>query len=218
MIMPALEEGEVFLIGETHPDAYEKILEKKPGIRNVLRTLTLEALKPDDSLEVARQWVDQTRNAHGVLNISEEVIFEAYQLSRQFLDKMAAPGNVIEFIKQTHNRVLNEENKKDIDVEALLQCLSQLTGLPSSILDERKGLDLEGLKKLFNQRVMGQPEAIDCLVERVAMIKAGLTDPSRPSGVFLFVGPTGTGKNGDCQDPRRVFIRVCKKNDTARYE
>jgi ATP-dependent Clp protease ATP-binding subunit ClpC len=41
---------------------------------------------------------------------------------------------------------------------------------------------------------MGQDEVVDCLVERVAMIKAGLTDPSRPQGVFLFAGPTGTGK------------------------
>ncbi|HEY1404177.1 MAG TPA: AAA family ATPase, partial [Pyrinomonadaceae bacterium] len=39
-----------------------------------------------------------------------------------------------------------------------------------------------------------QPEAVECLVERVAMVKAGLTDPTRPQGVFLFVGPTGTGK------------------------
>ena len=41
---------------------------------------------------------------------------------------------------------------------------------------------------------MGQPEAVTCLVDRVAMLKAGLTDPDRPIGVFLFAGPTGTGK------------------------
>ena len=41
---------------------------------------------------------------------------------------------------------------------------------------------------------MGQPEAVSCLVDRVAMLKAGLTDPNRPIGVFLFAGPTGTGK------------------------
>ena len=43
-------------------------------------------------------------------------------------------------------------------------------------------------------RIFGQVEAVECLVERVAMIKAGVTDPSRPAGVFLFAGPTGTGK------------------------
>jgi ATP-dependent Clp protease ATP-binding subunit ClpC len=55
-------------------------------------------------------------------------------------------------------------------------------------------LDLGGLQRHFEARVLGQPEAVDCLVERVAMIKAGVTDPTRPFGVFLFAGPTGTGK------------------------
>ncbi|MGD8494135.1 MAG: AAA family ATPase, partial [Desulfobacterales bacterium] len=62
------------------------------------------------------------------------------------------------------------------------------------ILDEREGLDISDLRTLFQQRVLGQAEAVDCLVERIAMIKAGLTDPLRPLGVFLFAGPTGTGK------------------------
>lgn len=42
--------------------------------------------------------------------------------------------------------------------------------------------------------MLGQPEAVECLVERIGMIKAGLTDPQRPQGIFLFTGPTGTGK------------------------
>ena len=46
----------------------------------------------------------------------------------------------------------------------------------------------------FDARVLNQPEAVECIVERIAMIKAGLVDPTRPLGVFLFVGPTGTGK------------------------
>ena len=50
------------------------------------------------------------------------------------------------------------------------------------------------MRAFFEQRVLGQPEAIDCLVDRIALIKAGLTDPTPPLGVFLFVGPTGTGK------------------------
>jgi ATP-dependent Clp protease ATP-binding subunit ClpC len=76
----------------------------------------------------------------------------------------------------------------------LIVTLTQLTGLPASILDDREGLDLQSLRDFFHGRVLGQSEATTCLVERVAMIKAGLTDPSRPQGVFLFVGPTGTGK------------------------
>jgi ATP-dependent Clp protease ATP-binding subunit ClpC len=81
-----------------------------------------------------------------------------------------------------------------ITLDDVIVTLSQLTGLPTSILDDREGLDLEALRAHFFNRVLGQPEAVSTLVERVAMIKAAVTDPTRPFGVFLFAGPTGTGK------------------------
>lgn len=79
-------------------------------------------------------------------------------------------------------------------MEDVLDTLGTQTGLPRSLLDERASLSLMGLRERFESRVLGQPEAVECLVERVAMVKAGVTDPTRPLGVFLFVGPTGTGK------------------------
>ncbi|MBI4880192.1 MAG: AAA family ATPase [Planctomycetes bacterium] len=81
-----------------------------------------------------------------------------------------------------------------MSTDDLLVTVSRLTGLPLAMLDEREVIDLTALRGFFERRVLGQPEAIDCLVERVAMVKAGLTDPSRPAGVFFFTGPTGTGK------------------------
>ena len=76
----------------------------------------------------------------------------------------------------------------------MLETLSQLTGLPISILDNRERLDLASIREFFAGRVIGQDEAVDSVVERIAMLKAGLNDPERPIGVFLFAGPTGTGK------------------------
>ena len=77
---------------------------------------------------------------------------------------------------------------------AILKTISERSGLPLSLLDERERLDVDALRAFFNRRVIGQPEAVECMVERVALVKAGLTDPTRPQAVLLFVGPTGTGK------------------------
>jgi ATP-dependent Clp protease ATP-binding subunit ClpC len=76
----------------------------------------------------------------------------------------------------------------------LVETLSDATGLPLRVVDPDAPLDLEEVREFFSSRVLGQPEAVDCLVDRIALVKANLTDPSRPLGVFLFVGPTGTGK------------------------
>ena len=76
----------------------------------------------------------------------------------------------------------------------MIATLSAATGLPLHVLDPRTPLRLDDVRAFFESRVLGQPEAVDCLVDRIALVKAGLTDPTRPLGVFLFVGPTGTGK------------------------
>ncbi|MDX6269772.1 MAG: ATP-dependent Clp protease ATP-binding subunit ClpC, partial [Acidobacteriota bacterium] len=165
---------------------------------------------------------DTTRPAATTPCISEQTLQEAFQLAKQYLADKAAPGNLLLLLDSTHRRLLIERGSTDgsatngtttngatnaaattsatttsaveVTLDDLLVTLSQLTGLPVSILDDRAGLDLGDLRGFFEQRVLGQPEAVECLVERVAMIKAGLTDPTRPQGVFLFVGPTGTGK------------------------
>ncbi len=79
-------------------------------------------------------------------------------------------------------------------MEDVLATVSERSGMPLAMLDERSRLDIEALRAFFAKRVIGQPEAVECVVERVALLKAGLTDPTRPLAVLLFVGPTGTGK------------------------
>ena len=112
------------------------------------------------------------------------------------------PGSVLELLRVTCERLAagaaggtgSAGASPPITADDLIVTLSQMTGLPAHILDDREALDLAALRSLFEERVKGQREAVDCLVDRVAMIKAGVTDPTRPSGVFLFAGPTGTGK------------------------
>ena len=104
---------------------------------------------------------------------------EALDLARHYLSSHAQPGNVIALLRETKSRLAAPEGATiTLGRDDLLITLSQLTGLPRSVLDEREGLDPAGLRDIFQQRVMGQPEAVTCLVDRVAMLKAGLTDPA----------------------------------------
>lgn len=195
-IFSRLESGEIMLLGETQPAAYERLLQAKPRLRTALETVRVNSLNDEKTLSLARHWV-----AHHSANQPEDILdsqtlHEAFQLSKQYLGEKASPGNLLQFLSLTRRRMLsiNPDVAVHITLDDLLVTLATLTGLPTSILDDRHGLDLDALRDYFQRRVLGQPEAIDCLVERVAMIKAGVTDPKRPQGVFLFAGPTGTGK------------------------
>ncbi len=194
-ILPFIENGTLRLIGETYPVAYDALLRDTRRIETAFEKVAMLPLHDKETLELAYQWAAYQEKTHGSSAcIEHDTITEAWHLARQFLGDKATPGNLLNFLKLTQKTLFLDGKPRQITTDSLYATLSHLTGLPRSILDDREGLDLTGLEKLFQQRVMGQPEAIECLVERVAMIKAGLTDPTRPYGVFLFAGPTGTGK------------------------
>ncbi len=196
MIYPYLESRQISILGEIQPTAYERLILSNPRIRTALETIRISPLSPEETIALAREWAQQFPLSDGGDIIDDKTLREAFNLTQQYMGDKAAPGNLLEFLHLTYQRLISGNGKqlKPIRLDDLLLTLSQLTGLPTNILDEREGLDLASLRRFFQQRVLGQPEAIDCLVERVAMIKAGLTDPTRPAGVFLFAGPTGTGK------------------------
>src|SRR5207249_7857469 len=60
--------------------------------------------------------------------------------------------------------------------------------------DDSVPMDRTKVREHFEKRVMGQPEAVEAVLDLVTLVKAGLTDPNKPFGVLLFVGPTGVGK------------------------
>jgi ATP-dependent Clp protease ATP-binding subunit ClpC len=204
LLLPSIESGAVKVIGEVPSEAYEQLLRLRPKLRTAMQTCRVAPLSDEETLELGRLWSEKHEyiiTREGVppgriaSRVSQKTLREALQLAKQYLGDKAAPGNLLILLDATRRRMLAEDKGvEEITLDDLLVTLSQLTGLPVQILDEREGLDLSELRAFFERRVLGQPEAVDCLVERVAMVKAGLTDPTRPQGVFLYVGPTGTGK------------------------
>lgn len=192
-ILPLLERGKIRVLAEIHPGAYERLLQAQPRLRTALHVASLAPASPAAAKNLAAAWEDHV--GEGTPLLPAGMATEALQLAQQYLTDQALPGNLMRLLKLTHQR-RNQDRQPPLPLtlDDLLVTLATLTGLPLGILDDRQRLDLGDLRQHFEQRVFGQPEAIEVLVQRIAMIKAGLTDPSRPAGVFLFVGPTGTGK------------------------
>jgi hypothetical protein len=81
-----------------------------------------------------------------------------------------------------------------IDVEQIVTAFLDESGLPRFMVDDAVPLDLEKTSRWFLHRVLGQPEAIELLVDLLASVKAGLGRPRKPLGSLLLIGPTGVGK------------------------
>lgn len=193
LLLPAMDAGQVCIVGELRTIALERLLQLRPRLRYACARVDLAPASESETLRLARQLIDQDYTPSH-LSMTPEALREAFQLARHYLHSMEAPGHLLNLLRQARESVLKSGQGGAVERDVLLDTVAQITGLPRMVLDERAGLDANGLRQFFETRVMGQPEAVSCLVDRIAMLKAGLTDPDRPVGVFLFAGPTGTGK------------------------
>jgi ATP-dependent Clp protease ATP-binding subunit ClpB len=84
--------------------------------------------------------------------------------------------------------------KEEVDAEDIAEVVSKWTGVPVTRLMEGEMAKLVHLEELLHKRVIGQDEAVTAVANAIRRSRAGLSDPNRPIGSFMFLGPTGVGK------------------------
>ena len=117
-------------------------------------------------------------------------------LTRRFETGQAFPGKAIELLEESVTLAVAQADEEVpmIDHSAVAGSFAQRTGLSRQLLDESIPFDEDEVRRVFCQRVIGQEQAVDAIIQTLSLIKARLNDPRRPLGVFLFLGPTGVGK------------------------
>ncbi|MBX7100058.1 MAG: AAA family ATPase [Myxococcaceae bacterium] len=117
----------------------------------------------------------------------------ALRLSVKFLLARRLPRKAIELLKETAAEAAGS-NRERITGEDVLARFCATTRLPRFMADDAVPLDLAEVERFFGARLLGQSDAVQAVLRSVALLKAGLNNPRRPLGVFLFSGPTGVGK------------------------
>jgi ATP-dependent Clp protease ATP-binding subunit ClpC len=123
------------------------------------------------------------------------------QLFTRFQPYSTLPGPAVDFIRSLIHDATSKrpsdsgsQPSRDLSLGQILKAFARRTGLPEMLLRDEEPLDLARVRQFFEEQIVGQPAAIQTAVRVVASIKAGLTDPARPTAVLLFCGPTGVGK------------------------
>ena len=176
----------------TRPDIQKleaKIAEKK-GELNLLKaeweeekSLLQEIKNKKNKLEELRFQEEELERRSEYQKVAE-LRYSAIPALEQEIKKVEAS------LKERPNRLLQEE----VDEHLIAMVVSKWTGIPVQKMLEKEAHKLLLLEDHLSKRVIGQPFAIKAVSESIQRSRTGLSDPNRPSGVFLFLGPTGVGK------------------------
>lgn len=191
-ILPAIHAGRLIVWTEATRASTARLLQMRASLRGVFEVIRLEPQSQEETSVLAQAFVDRLSDDLE-LAIDSNCVPVAVSSARQYLSASNLPGSVLDLIKLTVTRAA-KGGASEVAAHEVIITLSQLSGLPMSILDSSERVDLTSIRNHFSSCVIGQNEAVTAIVDRIAMLKAGLNDPGKPIGVLLFAGPTGTGK------------------------
>jgi len=152
------------------------------------------------------QWQSERAPLEKIQQIKEKIElanYEFYQAERAGDFARASEvkyGKLVQFEKELQEQQDKVKKagssllKEEVTAEDIAKVLSRWTGIPVSKLKSDESKKLLEMESVLKQRVVGQDEAISKIVHAIQVHRAGLTDPHRPIGSFLFLGPTGVGK------------------------
>ena len=198
MLKPALARGEFQCIGATTLDEFTKIVEKDGALDRRFQKIVVEPTGVAESIEILRHLQPKYEEFHGI-SYTDEAVEAAVRLTDRYITDKSLPDKAIDALDEAGSMVRLALAKKKgaahtVDAEDIASVVSKMTGIPVTKVAESEGNRIVKMRKRLQGRIIGQDAAIETVVRAIQRNRAGLKDPNRPIGTFLFFGPTGVGK------------------------
>jgi len=200
ILKPALGRGDIHCIGATTEKEYRLHIERDAALERRFEVVRIGEPSQEETLEILAGLQPSLESHHG-LSIEREALHEAVRLGARFLPDRRFPDKAVDLVDRACSQkrlqsltVIDRQPRPGPVTKAdIAQVVSQKTGVPVGSLTGAEAETLRHLEERLRQRVVGQDEAVRVVAETVAAARQ-LGSRQRPSGVFLFLGPTGVGK------------------------
>jgi ATP-dependent Clp protease ATP-binding subunit ClpC len=192
MIKPELARGELQCIGATTFDEYRKYIETDSALERRFQPVTVDEPTVAQTTDILRGLRGRYGDHHGV-DISDAAIEAAATLSARYIIDRFLPDKAIDLIDEASSSVALRGGGI-VEVADVAAIVSKWTGIPQGALTEEQSRSLLDLEQALAKRVVGQERAIAAVAQAIRRGRAGLKDPRKPVGGFLFLGTSGVGK------------------------
>ncbi len=198
ILKPALARGDLQCIGATTMDEFSKIVEKDGALDRRFQKIVVEPADIRQSISILESLKPNYEDFHNV-TYSDEAIEACVRLTDRYISDKSLPDKAIDALDEAGSMIrLNLAKGRRtgyvVDAEDIATVVSKMTGIPVNKVAESEGNRIMKMKGRLRSRIIGQDDAIEKVVRAIQRNRAGLKDPDRPIGTFLFFGPTGVGK------------------------
>ena len=195
MLKPALARGDIQCIGATTLEEFRKIVEKDGALDRRFQKITVEHTDIPHTISILTRLKANYEKHHNVI-YTDEAIEACVRMSERYITDRCLPDKAIDAMDEAGSMVRLKHPKRTgrVSAEDVAAVISKMTGIPSGRVAESEGGKLLKMKNKLKGRIIGQDDAIEKVVRAIQRNRAGIKDPSKPIGSFLFFGPTGVGK------------------------
>lgn len=168
---------------------FQRLKGHNPALANLLTPVVLQELPAAGVMRVLEDTSVGLEYRHKVI-IAYEALREAYQLSGRYEQDEAYPGKAIKLLEQA----INHSDHSVVTRQSVQRAIEQTRGVKVGTAAPAEADQLLNLEDTIHQRMINQTQAVKVVASALRRARAGVTNPRRPIGSFLFLGPTGVGK------------------------
>jgi ATP-dependent Clp protease ATP-binding subunit ClpA len=196
LLKPALSTGQLKCIGATTYQEYRGIFEKDHALSRRFQKVDVVEPSISETVSILRGLKTRFEEHHGI-KYASSALTSAAELAARYINDRHLPDKAIDVIDEAGaaQRILpKSKQKKIITKHEIEEIVAKIARVPAQSVNSDDRSQLKNLDRNLKAVVFGQDKAIDALAAAIKMSRSGLGNPQKPTGSFLFSGPTGVGK------------------------
>lgn len=196
LLKPALQNGGLRCMGSTTFKEYKQHFEKDRALSRRFRKIDVVEPTVPDTIKILLGLKPKFEDFHG-LRYTNDAIKTAVELSNRYITDRKLPDKAIDVIDEagaTQWLIPASKRRKTIDTKTIEATVAKIARIPPKQVSKDDAQQLASLERDLKRVVFGQDPAIEALSAAIKLSRAGLREPNKPIGSYLFSGPTGVGK------------------------
>ncbi len=219
LLKPSLQDGSLRCMGSTTYKEFRNHFEKDRALARRFQKVDVNEPSTEDTVKILNG-LKQYFEDHHKIKYSNDSIRSAVELATKYIHDRKLPDKAIDVIDEAgaaQSLFMENKRKKIIGVREIEDIVSKIARIPSKRISKNDSEVLQDLEKSLKRVVFGQDKAIEMLSSSIKLSRAGLREPEKPIGSYLFAGPTGVGKTEVCKQLADVLGVDLLRFDMSEY-